>query len=218
MQSHDDDVCAFCLESITSDTITLGCHHSFHRNCILDARDDCCPLCRRLLRSSGSDGLRAQDISLMRKRKREDLEEADRAAAEETLSGHYIGPGTERYRLGMQALLAKFGTAEAICAMDEGPFCKMAHALLHKGVLAGKRVTCRAVREFAMGVHRFLRDSTDPNQTETDATIVTWIAERLPSLPPFVVRSLVATTYGIDDDHADVYIRLAWRSLLVTAL
>jgi len=222
--------CVICLDELGSGVdaiVTLGCHHSFHRACILESRNDCCPLCRKVLRSSASGGaLAPQDICLMRKRKREDAEDADRAAAEEALSGDYIGPGTQRYRMGYGALIAAFGSSERICAMGERHFCKRAHRLLHKqgGALWRKGVTCQAVRHFVVSVWRLTCEVAVAKEEAKALSpqLVDWMAERLPGLPPAVVHEMAHEGGSCESvgniaqcARIDAHIRAAWRALAV---
>lgn len=221
MQS--DCVCVICLEALvaTNDdddsAIRLGCNHCFHRLCIINARNDCCPLCRRVMRPAAT-GLSAQELGLMRKRKREDGEAADRAAAEEALSSHYIGPGTERYRLGWEALLREFGSPEAMCELEARDFCRRGHKLLHKGVLAQKHVTCMAVKQFVLSV-RLLLLSRDPPEVvvDYDAKLVEWIAERLPANPPAAIHEMLGRDGNAERASIDTHIRVAWRQLAAQA-
>jgi len=212
-----ESVCAFCLEPMADpgDVIELGCHHLFHRSCMLLAHGDSCPSCRHII-AQGEGGITEQDLGLMRKRKRDDVEQADQEAAEEVLSRDYIGPGTRRYRIAVEALLELCGSPARLCAMDEKRLIKKGHKCLHKGALSQCHVSCRAVQDFIVSTRLMLLQAKDDEQEQCggDASLLDWIAIRLPTLPPSIVHDMVhAHDPSLDCGVIDSHIRMAWRTL-----
>jgi hypothetical protein len=202
---------------LSSDKVVLGCKHAFHLTCVKSLHSARCPMCRAAIEIGAA--ISEDDVRNMNKRKRQDAEEADRTAAEQALSGDYIGPGTRRSRLGMDALLQLFGSHAQICALEEDVVCTIGHRVLHRGALAQQGVSCKAVRDLISSTR--LLFSSSPDELPCDAALLSWLTERLPTLPPAVVHQMA---HQFQEDQPipchviDAHIRNAWRVLVSTQL
>lgn len=66
------DTCVLCICDITKKekTVILKCKHIFHKDCILNLRNNICPLCRTILTK---DDIGKKLFKTIRKRKEEDI-------------------------------------------------------------------------------------------------------------------------------------------------
>lgn len=70
----NEEGCSICLESLDSGEVVkqLACSHSFHLNCLQKLHGDQCPMCKQPIKEDSQ-----LDLTLMRKRQREDVESAN---------------------------------------------------------------------------------------------------------------------------------------------
>jgi hypothetical protein len=180
--------CPICREPLDGPKLCeLTCKHSYHLDCIKLLHDDRCPMCR----SPISEQI-PLPLAEMRKRRRDD------AAEEEVLLPEYIGPGTKRFKEGLEPFL-QYGTADA----------------LRQGIYHNADVTPQAVSDYVTSMDTVFSALKELKEHVICDDVYQWVLARLPRIPPGFLHEMAHDTHAnMACETIHNRIRIAWIVLM----
>lgn len=172
-ETHDEqETCLICQDDLSTKVFVLNCKHKFHRDCLKNLRNPSCPQCRAPITSDVMPEAKEMD-----RRRRRDIEDNNRRAAEELESRLNIVKiviGTSDWKTAVMWMLENVGIAR-LQSQDNLNDDQTIHSGLHNLL---PLYNCRSIFHFIDEMQIFYR-AAEMNNITVDTRMVNWFSERL---------------------------------------